>query len=118
MMEFIRRTPDGAVLTLETLNRNVVPMNTMAIAMGLHVRVGIEDTLFGPDGQRATSVQQIEKMVRIARELNREVATGEDAQRIYQIGTQWGSTDETLQRLGMVPNRAPAQRGTPVREIA
>ncbi len=118
MIEFARRTPDGAVLTLETLNRNVVPMNTMAIALGLHVRVGIEDTLFGPDGERATSVQQIEKMVRIARELNREVATGEDAHRIYQIGTQWKSAGETLQQLGMVPNRAPVQRGAPVRKVA
>ncbi|MBP0634233.1 3-keto-5-aminohexanoate cleavage protein [Cupriavidus sp. AcVe19-6a] len=118
MLEFVRRTPDGAVLTIETLNRNVVPMTTMAIALGLHVRVGIEDTLFGPDGQRATSVQQIEKMVRIARELNREVASGDDARRIYQIGTQWGNADETLQQLGMVPNRKPAQRGVPSRMAA
>ncbi|MGH8784186.1 MAG: 3-keto-5-aminohexanoate cleavage protein [Cupriavidus necator] len=118
MIEFVRRTPDGAVLTLETLNRNVVPMTTMAIAMGLHVRVGIEDTLFGPDGQRATSVQQIEKMVRIARELNREVATGEDAHRIYQTGTFWNSADETLARLGMVPNRKLTQRGVPLRPAA
>ncbi|MHA7685283.1 beta-keto acid cleavage family enzyme [Cupriavidus sp. PET2-C1] len=118
MLEFVRRTPDGAVLTLETLNRNVVPMTTMAIALGLHVRVGIEDTLFGPDGQRATSVQQIEKMVRIARELNREVATGEDAHRIYQTGTYWNSADETLARLGMVPNRQPTQRGVPLRPAA
>ncbi len=82
------------------------------------MRVGIEDTLFGPDRERATSVQQIEKMVRIARELNRDVATGDDARRIYQIGTQWNSTDETLKALGMVPNRAPAQRGVPLRRVA
>lgn len=118
MIEFARRTPDGAVLTLETLNRNVVPMNTMAIALGLHVRVGIEDTLFGPDGERATSVQQIEKMVRIARELNRDIASGEDAHRIYQIGTHWNSTDETLKQLGMVPSRTPVQRDAAVRKAA
>jgi uncharacterized protein (DUF849 family) len=53
------------VLTLETLNRNVAPMNTMTIALGLHVRVGIEDTLFGPDGERATSVQQIVVRLRV-----------------------------------------------------
>jgi uncharacterized protein (DUF849 family) len=76
-------------------------MNTMAIALGLHMRVGIEDTLFGPDGKRASSVQQIEKMERIARELNRDIATGDDAHRVYQIGTQWGSADETLQSLRM-----------------
>jgi uncharacterized protein (DUF849 family) len=118
MLEFARRTPDGAVLTIETLNRNVVPMNTMAIALGLHVRVGIEDTLFGPDGKRATSVQQIEQMVRIARELNRDVATAEEARRIYQIGTHWQSTEETLNALGMAPNRVMAQRGIPLRKAA
>jgi uncharacterized protein (DUF849 family) len=118
MLEFVRRTPDGAVLTLETLNRNVVPMNTMAIALGLHVRVGIEDTLFGPDGERATSVQQVEKMVRIARELNREVASGDDARRIYQVGTAWSSTDETLANLRMAPNRSPARPAAPLRRVA
>ncbi|KAG8154913.1 3-keto-5-aminohexanoate cleavage protein [Burkholderia catarinensis] len=115
MLEFVRRTPDGAVLTIESLNRNVVPMTTMAIALGLHVRVGIEDTLNGPDGKRATSVQQIEKMVRIARELNREIATGEDAHRIYQTGKFWSSTDETLRKLGMAPNRAPGVKSVPLR---
>ncbi|MBN3786149.1 3-keto-5-aminohexanoate cleavage protein [Burkholderia sp. Ac-20353] len=115
MLEFVRRTPDGAVLTIESLNRNVVPMTTMAIALGLHVRVGIEDTLNGPDGRRASSVQQVEKMVRIARELNREIATGEDAHRIYQTGTFWSSTDETLRKLGMAPNRAPGVKSVPLR---
>ncbi|MCX5542731.1 3-keto-5-aminohexanoate cleavage protein [Paraburkholderia sp. CNPSo 3076] len=118
MLEFARRTPDGAVLTIETLGRNVVPMNTMAIALGLHVRVGIEDTLLGPDGKRATSVRQIEQMVRIARELNRDVASAAEARDIYQIGTQWKSVEETLDRLGMVPNRAPEQRGVPARKVA
>ncbi|MGT2457924.1 3-keto-5-aminohexanoate cleavage protein [Cupriavidus basilensis] len=118
MIEFARRTPDGAVLTIETLHRNVVPMTTMAIALGMHVRVGIEDTLFGPDGKRATSVQQVEKMVRIARELNREVASGEDAHRIYRTGTFYKDADETLARLGMVPNRKSAQRGVPLRKVA
>ena len=75
MMEFMRRVPDGATLTLETIMRNVLPVNTMAIAMGLHARCGIEDTLWGQKGQRMTSVQQIEQLVRIARELGRDVAS-------------------------------------------
>jgi uncharacterized protein (DUF849 family) len=114
MMEFIRRVPDGAVLTLESLMRHVLPVNTMAIAMGLHVRVGIEDNLWGRKGERITSVQQIEQMARISRELHREVATGEDASRIYQIGTQYKSIDETLANLGYAPNRRAGERGTPV----
>jgi len=114
MMEFIRRVPDGAVLTLESLMRHVLPINTMAIAMGLHVRVGIEDNLWARRGERMTSVQQVEQVARIARELHRDVATGEEARRIYRIGTTYDTTEETLARLGYAPNRRPGERGTPV----
>ena len=118
MLEFARRTPDGAVLTLETLNRHIYPMNTMAIALGMHVRVGIEDTLFGPRGERMTSVQQIEMMVRVARELGREVASGAEARSTFGIGEFWSDADESLARLGLPPNRAPGQRGVPMRAMA
>lgn len=118
LLEFARRTPDGAVLTIEGLMRHVAPMNTIAIALGLHVRVGIEDNLWGGKGERRTSVQQIEQMVRISRELGREIADGTDAKRIYQIGVQYQGIDETLARLGMPPNRVSGQRGVPVRSAA
>ena len=118
MMEFIRRVPAGAVLTIESIMRNVLPLNTMAIAMGLHVRVGIEDNLWGKKGQRMTSVQQVEQMVRISRELHREVATGAEAKAIYRIGEHYGSADETLARLGYAPNRKAGERGAPLRLAA
>ena len=118
MMEFIRRVPPGAVLTIESIMRNVLPLTTMAIAMGLHTRVGIEDNLWGRKGQRMTSVQQVEQQVRIARELHREVASGEQERAIYQIGKQYGSADETLARLGYAPNRQPGERGAPLRRVA
>jgi uncharacterized protein (DUF849 family) len=113
MMEFINRVPDGAVLTIEGIMRNVLPLNTMAIAMGLHARVGIEDNLWGRKGERLTSVQQIEKVVKIARELYRDVANCDDARRIYRIGEHYNSTDEALARNGFAPNRRPAERGIP-----
>lgn len=118
LIEFARRTPDGAVLTVEGLMRNVAPMGAIAIALGLHVRCGIEDNLWGRKGERQTSVQQVEQMVRIARELHRDVANGEEAREIYQIGVHWQSADETLRRLGMTPNRLPGQRGAPIRAYA
>src|SRR5215204_4693827 len=109
MMEFIKRVPDGAVLTLETLMRSVLPVNTMAIAMGLHTRCGNEDTLWSRKGQKITSVQQVEQLVRIANELGREVADGKEARDIYRIGETYGSVDETLAKLGWAPNRKPGQ---------
>lgn len=111
MIEFVRRTPDGAVLTIESAMRAVLPMNAMAIAMGLHVRVGIEDNLWGRKGERMTSVKQIEQTVRLARELGRDVADGKDARRIYKIDEWYDSSDETIRNLGMAPNRKPGQRG-------
>jgi uncharacterized protein (DUF849 family) len=118
MIEFVRRVPDGACLTLETVMRNVLPIDTMAIAMGLHTRCGIEDTLWGRKGRRMTSVQQIEQLVRIAHELGRDVADGKEARRIYKLGETYGSADETLAKLGYAPNRAAGERGVPRRMAA
>lgn len=111
MMEFIRRVPDGASLTLESIQRNVLPINAMATAMGLHTRCGNEDTLWGRKGEHATSVQQIEQIVRLAGELGREVATAKEAREIYQIGTWYDDVDDALRYLGLPPNRLPGQRG-------
>ncbi|MGW4737260.1 3-keto-5-aminohexanoate cleavage protein [Nocardia xishanensis] len=111
MMEFIRRVPDGAVLTLETLMRSCLPINTMAIAMGLHARCGNEDTLWGRVGHKMTSVQQVEQLVRIAGELGREVATGKEAREIYRLDERYADADETLAKIGFAPNRKPGQVG-------
>ncbi|GAA4486044.1 3-keto-5-aminohexanoate cleavage protein [Rhodococcus olei] len=111
IMNFIQRVPDGACLTLETLMRSVLPVNTMAMAMGLHTRCGNEDTLWGRKGQKFTSVQQVQQLVRIAGELGREVATGKEARDIYRIGTTYADADETLAKLGYAPNRRPGQVG-------
>jgi len=105
LMEFINRCPQNAVLTVEGLMRSVYPLCAMGIAMGLHVRVGQEDNLWGRKGERATSCQQIEKMVRISEELYRPIATAEQARKIYKIGTFYSSIDETLRENGWLPNR-------------
>lgn len=118
MMEFINRCPDGAVLTIESLMRNCLPLNTMAIALGLHVRCGIEDNLWGKKGELMSSVKQVEQLVRISRELHREVATGEQAKQIYKIGEHYNSADETLARMGYAPNRKNGERGIPLRLAA
>ena len=110
-MEFIRRVPDGAVLTLETLMRNVLPINTMAIALGLHTRCGNEDTLWGRKREKMTSVRQVEKLVRIADELGRTVATGKEAREIYKLGERYADADETLAKIGFAPSRKPGQVG-------
>jgi uncharacterized protein (DUF849 family) len=54
----------------------------MAIAMGLHVRCGIEDNLWTQDRKsKLSTVRQIEQLVRISRECGREIANGKEAHR-------------------------------------
>lgn len=56
---------------------------TMAIMLGGHVRVGMEDNPFLAPGQYAsTNAELVEKIVRISRELGREIASPTEARRI------------------------------------
>ncbi|MGW0970267.1 3-keto-5-aminohexanoate cleavage protein [Streptomyces sp. NPDC002516] len=116
LIEFVRRVPDGAVLTIESSMRAVAPMNAIGIALGVHVRVGNEDNLWRRKGERMSSVEQVEQMVQISEALGRDIATGAEARKIYGIGETYSGTDETLARLGMVPNRRPGQRGFMLRD--
>jgi len=112
LANFVRACPDGAVLTLETSMLNVLPINMMAIAMGLHVRCGIEDNIWTQDRSRKMStVEQIEQLVRIAKEFGRPVATANEAREIYKIGTFYKNADETLAENGFAPNRKPGYKG-------
>ena len=109
LANFVRATPDGAMLTLESSMLNTLPINMMAIAMGLHVRCGIEDNLWSQDRKsKMSSVKQVEQLVRISREFGREVATGKDARRICKIGIFYDTIDETLAKNGFAPNRPGA----------
>jgi uncharacterized protein (DUF849 family) len=108
LANFVRAVPDGAVLTLETSMLNVLPINMMAIAMGMHVRCGIEDNIWTQDRKaKMGTVKQIEQLVRISRECCREVANGDEARRIYRIGEFYKSAEETLARNGFAPSLKP-----------
>lgn len=112
LANFVRGVPDGAVLTLESSMLNVLPLNMMAIAMGLHVRCGIEDNIWTQDrSSKMGTVAQIEQLVRISREFGRGIADGKEARRIYRIGEFYSSAEETLARNGFAPNRKDGQRG-------
>ncbi|HSV77954.1 MAG TPA: 3-keto-5-aminohexanoate cleavage protein [Ramlibacter sp.] len=112
LANFVRACPDGSVLTLETSMLNVMPLNMMAIAMGLHVRCGIEDNIWTQDRQaKMGSVKQVEQLVRVAREACRPVANAKEAREIYKIGTFYRDADETLAMNGFAPNRKSGQVG-------
>lgn len=112
LANFVRATPDGAVLTVESSMRNVLPINMMGIAMGLHVRCGTEDNLWNQSRtKKMSTVEQIEQLVRVSREFSRPIATAKQAREICKIGVFYDTVEETLLANGFAPNRNGAQQG-------
>ena len=112
LANFLRAIPDGSMLTVESSMRNVLPINMMGIAMGLHVRCGIEDNLWNQSRTaKMTTVKQIEQLVRISREFGREIATGKEAREICKIGVFYDTVEETLAANGFAPNAKGRQQG-------
>ncbi|QIE27152.1 beta-keto acid cleavage enzyme (plasmid) [Caballeronia sp. SBC1] len=99
--------PDGAMLTVESSMRSLLPVNMMGIAMGLHVRCGIADNIWNQARtKRMSSVEQIEQLVRISREFGREMATAQQArdQQDWHVLRHSGR-DPAGQRLRAQPQR-------------
>ncbi|MGF6722230.1 uncharacterized protein (DUF849 family) [Paraburkholderia sp. GAS41] len=112
LANFVRAVPDGAVLTVESSMRNVLPVNMMGIAAGLHVRCGIEDNLWNQlQTEKMSTTAQIEQLVRISREFGREVATAQQAREISKIGVFYKTVEESLQQNGFAPNRNGGHQG-------
>ncbi|MDN4547760.1 MULTISPECIES: 3-keto-5-aminohexanoate cleavage protein [unclassified Pseudomonas] len=112
LANIVRAVPDGAVLTVESSTRNVLPVNMMGIAMGLHVRCGIEDNLWNQaQTDKMSTVEQIEQLVRISREFGRPIATAQQAREISKIGVFYDTVEESLEANGFAPNRNGAQQG-------
>ena len=112
LANFVRAVPDGAVLTVESSVLNVLPVNMMGIAMGLHVRTGTEDNLWNQDrSAKIGTAAQVEQLVRISREFGRPIATAQQAREISKIGVFYDTVEETLAANGFAPNRAGAQQG-------
>ena len=112
LANMLRAVPDGAVVTVESSVLNVLPINMIGMALGLHVRCGIEDVLWKQDRSgKASTVEQIRQLVRIAGELGRPIATAQQAREICKIGVFYETAEETLAANGFAPNRPGANQG-------
>jgi uncharacterized protein (DUF849 family) len=117
LMELVRRTPHGSCFTYQTTFRLTHPVSAIMIALGQHTRAGIEDNLWNTKkGVRMSTLEMIERHVRMARELGRDIATPEQARQMLKIGVTYKSTEDTLANLGLPPNRRPGHMGFMVHE--
>jgi 3-keto-5-aminohexanoate cleavage enzyme len=93
-------------INVSSMGRTQLPITTIALAMGLHVRVGMEDNVFMRRGELVQdNAQLVERTAGIARALQRPLATADEARELLGLrGRQSGEVPE--------PAAAPAASST------
>ncbi len=87
LLFMVELLPDGATWTAAGIGRWQLPMAMHTMLMGGHVRVGFEDNIYYKKGVPAESnAQLVSRVVRIAKETGREIASPSEARKILNIG--------------------------------
>lgn len=89
---------DTLRINVTSMGSTQLPITTMAMAMGLNVRVGMEDNVFYRRGELLqANAQLVERTVRIANELERRPATPTEAREILETrGREQGQSPRPL----------------------
>jgi 3-keto-5-aminohexanoate cleavage enzyme len=76
VLQLLKEFPDDTLWLCSAIGPFQLPLTTLATLMGGHVRVGLEDNVYYARGQKAKSnAELVARAVRIAKELNRPLAT-------------------------------------------
>ncbi len=86
LCDLVDDLPPGCTWSVAGIGRAQLALAMVAIAMGGHVRVGLEDNLYYSKGELATNEQLVARVARIAAEAGRPVATPGQARRILKLG--------------------------------
>lgn len=79
------RLPEGSLWAACGIGSSQFPMNRLAIEMGGHVRVGLEDNLNLEPGRQASNAELVERVVAYAASFGRSPMTAADARKLLGI---------------------------------
>ena len=86
MIAMVNSLPPESLLSVIGIGACQFPMVGLGIIMGHHVRVGMEDNVYYSPGELAKSnAQMVERVVRLAHELGRKVATPAQAREMIGL---------------------------------
>lgn len=85
LMYMVDSLPEGSTWTVTAVGRSQVPLITMAIALGGHVRTGLEDVLEYEKGIPATNAMLVERVARIAGAVGRPLAKPRDVRELLKL---------------------------------
>jgi 3-keto-5-aminohexanoate cleavage enzyme len=86
LLDMVERLPPHTLCNVSSMGRTQLPITTMALAMGLNVRVGMEDNVYYRRGELVeNNARLVARTVRIARELERQPASPDEARAILGL---------------------------------
>ncbi len=85
LLHMVGQLPPSATYVVAGMSRMQLPMTTMAIVIGGHVRVGLEDNLYLKKGVLARNEELVARARHLAEDLQREVATPAEARTILAL---------------------------------
>ena len=90
LVNFVEQLPAQTVLEVSGVGPFQLPMTTLAMILGAQmVRVGMEDNVYYKRGQLLeNNAEAVERVVRMAHELNREIATPAQAREMLDLSQQ------------------------------
>lgn len=87
LLFMVKNLPAETIFQTFALGLEEIQVNTVAILLGGHVRTGMEDCLNYQRGELTTgNVQLVERIVRIANDVGRRIATAQEARTMLGIG--------------------------------
>jgi len=89
LLGLVNELPPQSIFSVIGVGYFQIPMNVMGIMLGGHVRVGMEDNLYYAKGRKLKSnAELVARIARIAKEMNREVATPAQAREMLGISQE------------------------------
>lgn len=85
LLHMVESLPEGSTFTVSGIGPSQLPMLTMSILLGGHTRTGLEDTVLYDKGILASNKMLVERVVRISKELGREIASPNEARKILDM---------------------------------
>jgi 3-keto-5-aminohexanoate cleavage enzyme len=86
LITLIQLLPTDAIFNCSAIGRAQLPMTTLSVLLGGHVRVGLEDNVYFSRGELAKSnAQLVARSVHIIRELGFEIASPDEARQILGL---------------------------------
>jgi 3-keto-5-aminohexanoate cleavage enzyme len=85
LCDLVDDLPEGCTWSVAGIGKRQLPMAMAAIAMGGHVRVGLEDNLFYSRGRLARNDELVARVVRLAAEAGRSIATPDRARKVLGL---------------------------------